>query len=336
MGEQNEMTATIFDIQRFCIHDGPGIRTTVFFKGCNMRCFWCHNPESYKAHSELSLFPDRCIGCGKCLAACARKCHSADSEGKRTFDRESCVRCGACTNTCYAGSLVMTGKSYTVGEVMKVVSSDAPFYENSNGGMTCSGGEPLLQSEFVCELMRASKAVGIDTALDTAGNVGYDSFERVLPYTDLILYDVKCIDSDLHQRVTGSKNALILENLRRLAAEAIIPIWIRIPVIPGVNDNIDNMRATAEFLAELPGAKLGGAGELSEKPGGAGLSGAKPGGSGIVKVELLPYHGLGAGKYESLGMKKIERDAILKPPDRNALLELARAFEGAAYEVAVS
>ena len=334
-------TATIFDIQRFSIHDGPGIRTTVFFKGCNLRCFWCHNPESYSPRRELSAFPDRCIGCGKCVAACQSGCHATDSEGRRVLLRERCERCGRCADTCYADALVMTGKIYTVDEVLKVVMSDAPFYNNSNGGMTCSGGEPLTQSEFVAELMRAAKAAGISTALDTAGNVDYSAFERVLPFTDLILYDLKCIDPELHRRVTGAGNALILENLRRLATEG-VPIWIRIPVVPGVNDNIENMAATAAFLATLPKTAPKPEPAATERTGGQSMAqygASAPDAdalrSAVEKLEFLPYHSLGSGKCESLGMDA-GRGAVLKPPEKDALLALARAFDGAPYEVIVN
>lgn len=302
-----EQTGMLFDIQRFCIHDGPGIRTTVFFKGCNLRCFWCHNPESYSPKPELSFFPDKCIGCGRCLSACVHGCNTADEAGGHSLDRSRCDCCGACAHVCQAGALVMNGKPYTISEIMNIVAADTPFYKRSGGGMTCSGGEPLLQSKFVMRLMRTAKAAGLHTALDTAGNVGYEAFERILPYADLILYDLKCMDSDIHQRVTGVKNQLILENLKRILSEQ-VPVWIRIPVIPGVNDNPINMRETARFLKKAPN---------------------------VQRLELLPYHSLGAGKYESLGIP-LNPDEVLRPPDRDALTALAREFACAEYEVVLN
>jgi len=298
------MKGIVTNIQRFSIHDGPGIRTTVFLKGCNLRCFWCHNPESYRGHPELCFYSGKCIGCGKCFAACPLGCHTVDSLGAHRIDRERCVRCGACAGVCNAGALQMTGREYTVDEVMRTVLADAPFYRNSGGGMTCSGGEPLLQSGFVADLMRSAKKAGIHTALDTAGNVDYTAFERVLPHTDLILYDLKCMDDGRHEQLTGASNRRILENLRRLG-KGQTPVWIRIPVIPGANDSEENMRAVAEFLYPL---------------------------GAIRRVALLPYHSLGIGKYEGLGIEG-NGVAALKPPSAEALAALARLLEGGTYEI---
>ncbi|MCL2060099.1 MAG: glycyl-radical enzyme activating protein [Oscillospiraceae bacterium] len=324
MSPNNEDKGLIFDIQRFCIHDGPGIRTTVFFKGCNLRCYWCHNPESWDSRTVLSYYKNRCIGCGLCADACVNGCHEiagqARNDGRggdtqtrndggahtRTIDRRRCILCGACVRACVAGALSMTGKLYDVGEVMGTVAADAPFYVDSGGGLTCSGGEPLLQSGFASRLLENAKTAGFHTALDTAGHVGYGAFESVLPHTDLVLYDLKCMDAELHKKVTGADNRLIIENLRRLSRDRAI-VWVRVPVIPGMNDNLGNMRATAELLADMPN---------------------------VARLELLPCHNLGSGKYESIGIEA-GPGAALQPPDEDSMETLASAFTGAKYEVVI-
>jgi pyruvate formate lyase activating enzyme len=295
----------VFDVQRYSVHDGPGIRTTVFTKGCNLRCFWCHNPESYHVGRNLLFYPNKCIGCGKCFAACPVGCHNVDDRGKHQIDREACTVCGACAKVCFAGALTLSGSLRTVEDVMKTVRADAPFYRNSGGGMTVSGGEPLLQPEFTGALLAAAKAEGIHTALDTAGNVPYERFEAVLPNADLLLFDLKCMDNERHLQAVGAENTRILENLRRLG-QGDTPVWIRIPVIPGVNDTEENMRAVAVFLAALPAVR---------------------------RLELLPYHSLGAGKHESLG--NTYTAAELKAPSKEHMTMLAAMFAGAQYDVRV-
>lgn len=287
----------IFDIQRYCVHDGPGIRTTVFFKGCSLRCFWCHNPESYKKTPELGFYPDKCIGCGKCLKACENGGHRIDAAGGRIIDRGACTACGRCARSCFAKAIMMIGRSYGVAEVMRQVLADAPFYKRSGGGLTCSGGEPLLQSGFLARLLAEARENGIHTAIDTAGNVAYGAFELAIPYADLVLYDLKCMDDARHREATGVSNALILDNFDRLASSGQTDIWVRIPVIPGVNDDMENMEETARFLSGRPAVK---------------------------RVELLPYHSLGGGKYESFGLKFARMD--LRPPTREAMTELSSAF----------
>jgi len=261
------------------------------------------------------FYPQKCIGCGKCFDTCALGCHTIEYEDygedknneskgiTHKLDRKYCVVCEKCAENCNSGALAVAGRWYTVGEVMKIVAADLPFYKNSGGGLTCSGGEPLIQSEFVLELFIAARGLGIHTALDTAGNVDYSVFERVLQSADLVLFDMKCMDEKIHEKVTGTSNRSILENLKRIGKGS-IPVWIRIPVIPGVNDNQDNMEAVAEFLKPL---------------------------AAVEKVEMLPYHNLGMGKYENLG---ISVDAeILKIPDKNVMKKLAGVFENNHYEV---
>ena len=198
-------TANIFDIQRNSFVDGPGIRTTVFFKGCNLHCTWCHNPESQSAKPEMMFYKNKCTGCGKCR----EKCPNA---------LEKCELCGKCTIYCPHDAREICGKEYTVDEVLKEILKDKTFYDNSGGGVTFSGGECMLQIDFLEEILKECKKNGIHTAVDTAGHVPFEFFERIIPYTDLFLYDVKCFDSDKHRQYTGVENQLILKNLKRLLA----------------------------------------------------------------------------------------------------------------------
>lgn len=264
----------VFDIQRFSIHDGPGIRTTVFLKGCNVRCYWCHNPESWKSHPELQIFPQKCIGCGNCFEVCPVGAHRI-LEGKREFLRELCRSCGKCAEGCYAGALVLVGKLMTVQEVMSEVEKDRPFYETSDGGVTFSGGEPLLQKDFIHALLVESKNMGFHTAVDTAGNVSWKVFDAILPYVDLFLFDVKTVNEKKHIEGTGVSNERIIENLKKLSAIG-VRVWIRVPIIPGFNDNEKDMGEIADLVGDLANIEL---------------------------IELKPFHRLGKNKYDSLGLE---------------------------------
>ena len=286
-------TGTIFDIKRFAVHDGPGIRTTVFLKGCPLRCEWCHNPESINRRPELVLFQERCIGCGACLTACPNGAHGTSEGGERTYDRDACELCGACVETCYAEALVMYGRQVTVEDVMVEVRKDTVFYENSGGGLTLSGGEPLFQLEFTTALLRQSKEESFHTALDTCGQVSWSAFEDALPFVDLVLYDLKHLDSEQHRRHTGVTNTRILDNLRRISDQH-IPIEIRMPIIPTINDSQPVIQATGDFLASL---------------------------DSIVGVRLLPYHRLGIAKYLRLGRENTMPN--VEPPDRERMQEIA-------------
>ena len=250
------MRGKIFDIQRFCIHDGPGIRTVVFFKGCNMRCQWCHNPESHKSREELMFFREKCTGCGRCREFCSK-----------AFT-DSCTRCGRCAAVCRSGARELTGRSMTVEEVFDTVVRDREYYLTSGGGVTVSGGEPLLQAEFVHALFTKCRENGISTAMETAGNVPWEVLERFVSVTDLFLYDIKGMDRERHRKNTGVFNDLILENAKKLMGTG-AGIRFRMPVIPGWNED--------------------------EKPAVEAFT------EGFA-LEFLPYHDMGKGKYEALGI----------------------------------
>jgi pyruvate formate lyase activating enzyme len=276
------MTGTIYNIQRFSIHDGPGIRTTVFFKGCPLRCLWCHNPESISPKPQLEFYPERCIGCGRCFDACPNHAHGVDGAGVHFIDRALCNGCLRCVDSCYAEALVGVGRRITVEELMKSVSTDIPYYEGSGGGVTFSGGECMAQLDFLEQALEACQDQGIHTAVDTAGSLPWSSFERILAHTDLFLYDLKAVDEQTHRRLTGSGNAHILENLRSLS-QAGKRIFVRIPYIPGCNDG--EIDAMARILAPL----------------------------NIERVEVLGYHRLGEGKYAALGLSGGEHFAVPTP-----------------------
>ena len=254
------MKVNIFDIQKASFVDGPGIRTTVFFKGCNLRCAWCHNPESQKGAKQMLFYENKCTGCGKCKEKCP---HSL----------ELCELCGKCALYCPHDARKICGREYTVDEVMREIRKDRSFYDSSGGGVTFSGGECMLQIDFLEELLKKCKADGIHTAVDTAGHVPFEYFERILPYTDLFLYDVKCFDSEKHKRYTGVGNERILDNLQRLLV-CKKSVWVRIPIIPTVNDSAEELLNIKAFLDSC------GAPE---------------------RIELLPYHALGEHKYAALG-----------------------------------
>ncbi len=292
---------TITDIQRFSVHDGPGIRTTVFFKGCNLRCFWCHNPETHAPGPELQLHPERCIACGACLEACEHGCHELTPEGK-VFHRENCIACGKCAAECFAEALVLVGRVVTVPEVMRDVLADRPFYANSGGGVTLSGGEPLLQAAFAAELLRACRAEAIHTAIETAAQFPWDTVAALLPLVDLVMMDIKVMDEAVHRRVTGAGNMRILANATRIA-ESGKPLIVRTPVIPGVNDTPEAIAEIARFVRGLPTLQY---------------------------LDLLPFHPMAAGKYDSLGREYDARHLSRPTPEQMALLSATAAAEGIA------
>jgi pyruvate formate lyase activating enzyme len=289
IGEKRKlMTGIVFDIQRFSIHDGPGIRTTVFFKGCNLRCFWCHNPEGMCPKPELQFTPEKCIGCGECALICPNDAQHIEA-GQREFKRELCQVCGQCTEVCYPGGLALVGKEMTVDQVMAEILKDRPFYETSKGGVTLSGGEPLVQREFAAHLLRACKTEGIHTAIETAGNYPWEHLAPLLRWTDLIMMDIKHMDSDKHRQATGVPNHRILETARRLA-QSDQAVTIRVPVVPTVNDTPAEIAAIAQFVDDLAGLRA----HYHQRDLQT---------SDLFSLELLPFHRLASNKYESLGYK---------------------------------
>jgi glycyl-radical enzyme activating protein len=265
------METCIFNIQRFSTKDGPGIRTTVFFQGCNLRCAWCHNPESIPAMPKLQFFEDKCVSCGLCVAACSKGAHYMD-QGKHRFDESLCAYCGNCAQCCPQSALKADAGPCTPESLRDVLVRDKVYYLNSGGGVTVSGGEPMLNPSFVRELFTLLQHEGIHTAVDTAASVAWGEFEKIIPCTDLFLIDLKSIDEDIHFKYTGAGNRLILENIRALSARG-ASMEIRMPLILGINDTAALANRTGEFLSGLP---------------------TPP------SVRLLPYHNFGLYKAQSI------------------------------------
>ncbi len=315
----DQLMGKIYDIQGFSVQDGPGIRTTVFLKGCPLRCPWCHSPESQQFHSQLCWMRMRCVGvdlCGRCLKACPkgaiRAGERAYSEIKKTemqtvvVDRNLCDDCGECAKVCHAEALYICGKDYTVSEVIERVIKDKPFYDKSGGGITISGGEALSQPDFTLALLKACKENGMHTALDTTGFAKCELVKKTLPYVDLFLFDLKHMDSKKHQAVIEVPNERILENAR-LIADSGGKLQVRIPVIPLFNDSKENIKETGEFCKSL--------------------------GAAVTVIQLLPYHNLGNMKYERLGKKAVLLEAI--PPSNEKMQELKAILEGMGLPVSI-
>ena len=278
----------IFDIKHFAVHDGPGIRTTVFLKGCPLRCAWCHSPESQNMGPDLLLSSEKCIGCKSCVKICPT--NAILSPG--VIDKTACNLCGACTDICYAGAVEKIGNLMTTSEALKSVEKDRDLLLSSGGGVTLSGGEPMAQPDFAIDLLRRLKDSGYHTALDTSGYAPWSIFEKALSYTDLVLFDLKHMDPDKHRQYTGKDNKLILENLSK-ASELGKSIWIRVPLIPELNDDPEHLAALARHVSSL----------------------------NVERTYLLPYHSLGVSKYESLGR---EYSLDIEPHSLNQLKQVKK------------
>ncbi len=264
----------IFDIQRGSMRDGPGIRTVIFLKGCPLQCIWCHNPESKAKTKEISFRPESCAACGECVKTCQRNAHRI-VEGVHSFDRSLCTQCGDCVEICLYEALKLAGKEMTVEEVMAILLRDRPFYEQSDGGLTISGGEPMLQPEFTLRLLKAAKAEDLHTCLDTCGWTNQRTYELILPYVDLFLFDYKATDPKTHKRLTGVSNELILSNLDFLVQQG-ARIRLRCPLIPGINDLQEHLEGIAQLSSRYP--------ELDG-------------------IDLMAYQNVGNAKYERYGLE---------------------------------
>lgn len=297
------MTGRVFDIKRYSIHDGPGIRTTVFLKGCPLRCLWCHNPEGIDPAAELMHWPSRCSRCYACVAACPVRAICKDSAGAVAVDKTKCDLCGKCAEACLYDAMQIVGSEMTVGDLVHEIEKDRVFYEQSGGGATVSGGDPLAQPAFLEELLRALRSRGIHTAVDISGFAPADLRDRIAGLTDLVLYDLKIMDETKHRELTGVSNAPILENLKRLAANG-TEVWVRIPLMAGVNDDDKNIDGAIAFLKTLGNLKT---------------------------VGLLPYHSGGTEKARRLGKESYFK--TFEAPSEGRLAAIEAAFRAAGFNV---
>ena len=292
----------ITNIQKFSVHDGDGIRTSVFFKGCPLRCQWCHNPETRRYEREMQYDPEKCTGCGACAKICPSQAITM-KDGRPVLDRKACTLCGKCENFCPAGIREVVGREYTVKELVKELMKDQIFYEDSGGGVTFSGGEVMtMDMEYLLAAAKELKKQDVTLTIDTCGHVPYEKFQAILPYVDTFLYDIKVMDSQRHKQYMGVDNKLILENLVRLARDG-ARIYIRIPVIKEVNGNEKNMKETIAFLKEHD----------IHPP----------------QINLLPYHDTGSGKYPKLDMEYKGTD--LHAPEREEMEGFVRLFVDAGF-----
>lgn len=293
----------ITNIQKFSIHDGDGIRTTVFFKGCPLKCRWCHNPETQRFEREMQIDREKCTGCGACAAICPSGAIHME-EGRPIWDADACTFCGKCENFCPTGIREIIGREYTVKELLKELMKDQMFYEESGGGVTLSGGEVMaMDIDYILELAKELKRQDVTLTIDTCGYVPYDKFQKILPYVNTFLYDIKVMDPEIHKEYMGTDNKLILDNLVRLAKDG-ARIYIRIPTVKEVNGNEQSMREIIAFLQEHD---------------------IHP-----AQVNLLPYHDTGSGKYRKLDMEYKGTD--LHAPDREEMEAFVALFENAGFK----
>lgn len=302
-----ENKGNIYNIQHYCIHDGPGIRTDIFFKGCNFHCPWCANPESINGKRQLSFMAHKCTKCGLCVAKCPNQ--ALDLQIEERIDSKKCDLCGICVRYCPKNCYTVYGKEYTVEELIYEVEKDIPYYKNSGGGVTVTGGEPTLQHRFLVEFLSACKERGIHTAMESNISCTQEVLDQIAPYVDLFLADVKHMDSKIHQQTVGQGNEAVLRNIRHLTSELGKKVSIRVPCIPGFNVTDENMELLKEFALEI------------QKTGC------------LQMVHLLPYHNLGMGKYDSLGMDYSMRN--IKPLSETDLLPYKNSMEQAGLQVKI-
>ncbi len=276
---------TVFNIQKFSINDGPGIRTTVFMKGCPLNCLWCHNPESKSAKPEIFFDKRKCTGCRSC-EVCPYGCH-VFTDTEHIFNREKCIACGKCAEVCFADALEIAGEKKTVDEVISEVMKDKDFYENSGGGMTLSGGEPMYQFEFTYELLKTAKENGLHTCIETCGFAKWEQYEKIADLVDIFLFDYKATDSEKHKEFTGVPNELILENLKKLDEKGCKTV-LRCPIIPGLNDTDEHFSSIARTANSL---------------------------KNVLEINIEPYHPLGKGKSEMLGKEYFSDDLSFADDD---------------------
>lgn len=300
--ERDALLGTVARIERFMIHDGPGIRSVLFMKGCSLRCMWCSSPQTWNIEREVVWKRQKCIGCDRCIEACPQGAIVIDN-GRRSIDRERCDGCGACVDVCPSGALRFDGMVLSLEEAVSMIMRDESFYRKSGGGVTVSGGEPLFQDRFVKAFLRKCRQNGIHTAMETSGFAQWEIFREVLEDVDLLLIDIKHMDPGAHKRFTGQSNELILENISRAAAAAVFEITVRCPVIPGCNDLWKNLRAVARFMR----------------------------GNGLRQIDVFPFHKLGEHEYDELGIEYPAREIDVAPPEH--IEDIKRYFESEGLDI---
>jgi pyruvate formate lyase activating enzyme len=293
----------IINIQKYSIHDGPGIRTTVFFKGCPLDCWWCHNPESQNPTPEIMFFKEKCTGCGMCLKRCPQNAIEL-VEGYPVTSEINCILCGKCSYFCPSNAREIVGKEITVKDLTREIIKDEIFYEESNGGVTFSGGEPLMHADYLNDVLKICKDKNIHTTIDTCGYVDFEKFEKIIDNVDLFLFDIKHMDNENHLEYTGVSNFIILENLKKLSQRG-SNIHIRMPIIAGINDDDANINAAVDFISKL----------------------------NIIQVDLLPYHKMGMDKYIRLNMKY--KMSGLEKPSNEIMENIAEKFRTAGIKIKI-
>ena len=291
------MKGLIYDMQRFAIHDGPGIRTLIYMKGCPLKCLWCSSPQTQKPSTEILHIELNCKKCGSCIEVCSNNAITISDKNGIQIDRKLCKSCGECVETCLNQALKLAGNKVTVEELFKEVNKDSPFYRRSNGGITVGGGEPTMQHEFVTAFLKRCKQIYIHTAMESCGYVKWEYLEKLLEHLDLVYFDIKHMDPLVHKELTGVSNELILENIKK--ASALRPVIIRIPVATGLNDSDENILATARFATGL--------------------------GSNLQRIEILPYHKFGTHLYDQLGIEYKLKD--VDPPSDERMEKLKELIE---------